>query len=377
MVVNAADLRKLTEQILRAGGSNETEASIVASNLVESNLKGHDSHGVGYLSRYIPGIKSGLLKVNQHAEVISDKGPVILVEGHIGFGQVIGKEAIEMGIKKCKEHGVAVVGVRNSHHLARIGKWAEAAAREGFVCIAFTNVAGHDPLVAPFGGKDARLGTNPFTIGFPGLAGGDPVLLDFATSEVALGKVREKLTAGSSIRLGALLDQDGKPTTDPKHIPPDHGALVPLGSEDSGYKGWGLALMCELLGGVLTGGWNMEPTHFRSHDIIVNSMTAILIDPAALGGSAWSLQGECSRLFEYCKASPLQNPDQPIFVPGEMEVHYLKLRTKKGIPMMKGTYEAMITYAKTMGLNEKQARATLGGTPSKLYEDRFQRYSQV
>lgn len=147
------------------------------------------------------------------------------------------------------------------------------AASEGFVSIHFTNVAGHDPLVAPFLGKDARLGTNPFTVAFPGLPGGEPVLLDYATSELALGKVREYMTAGKALRPGVLLDKNGEPTCDSACLPPDNGTLLPFGSVKSGYKGYALAMMCELLGGVMTGGYTIAPHHFRSHKTIVNSMT--------------------------------------------------------------------------------------------------------
>ena len=310
LAVKAENLSSLVVKILTAAGSSEEEATIVANNLVESNLKGHDSHGVGYLTRYIPGIQAKLLKVNQHAQVVSDKGAFVLVDGNLGFGQVIGKEATAIGIEKCKQHGVAVVGIKNSHHLARIGKFAEMCAQEGFVAIHFTNVAGHDPLVAPFHGTDARLGTNPFTIAFPALASedGQPVLLDYATSELALGKVREYKTAGKSLRPGVLLDKEGNPTTDSNCLPPDDGAILPFGSAKSGYKGYGLAMMCELLGGVMTGGYTIEPSHFRSHKTIVNSMTAIIIDPAYLGGSAEELKGEASRLFDYVKASPARDP---------------------------------------------------------------------
>ena len=117
--VQAADLKKLVKQILLKAGSDANEADIVAGNLVESNVKGHDSHGIGYLTRYIPGIQSKLLKVNQHAEVVSDKGAFVLVDGNLGFGQIIGKEATEMGIAKCKEHGVAIVGVKSEPHPRR------------------------------------------------------------------------------------------------------------------------------------------------------------------------------------------------------------------------------------------------------------------
>ena len=193
------------------------------------------------------------------------------------------------------------------------------AAAEGFISIHFTNVAGHDPLVAPFRGTDSRLGTNPFTVAFPGGPDGAPVLLDYATSELALGKVREYKDAGMALHQGVLLDKHGEPTTDANCLPPDEGTLLPFGSLKSGYKGYGLAMMCELLGGVMTGGYTIEPSHFRSPKTIVNSMTAIIIDPAFLGGSAAELQDETTRLLDYVKASPSRDESKKVELPGEME----------------------------------------------------------
>ena len=167
VVVQADDLRATVERMLSAAGSDDAEAQAVASNLVLSNLKGHDSHGVGYLPRYIRGAKEGLIALNAKAAVVAETPTTVLLDGGVGFGQCLGKQAMGLGIPKALEQGVAVVGMRNSHHLARIGAWAEQCADAGLVRVHFTNVAGHAPLVAPHNGSDARLGTNPFTVGFP------------------------------------------------------------------------------------------------------------------------------------------------------------------------------------------------------------------
>ena len=167
VVVQADDLRATVERMLSAAGSDDAEAQAVASNLVLSNLKGHDSHGVGYLPRYIRGAKEGLIALNAKAAVVAETPTTVLLDGGVGFGQCLGKQAMGLGIPKALEQGVAVVGMRNSHHLARIGAWAEQCADAGLISVHFTNVAGHAPLVAPHNGSDARLGTNPFTVGFP------------------------------------------------------------------------------------------------------------------------------------------------------------------------------------------------------------------
>ena len=158
VVVQADDLRATVERMLSAAGSDDAEAQAVASNLVLSNLKGHDSHGVGYLPRYIRGAKEGLIALNAKAAVVAETPTTVLLDGGVGFGQCLGKQAMGLGIPKALEQGVAVVGMRNSHHLARIGAWAEQCADAGLISVHFTNVAGHAPLVAPHNGADARLG---------------------------------------------------------------------------------------------------------------------------------------------------------------------------------------------------------------------------
>jgi len=280
VVVQAHNLRSMVEKIVEAAGSSEAEAQTVAANLVLSNLKGHDSHGVGYLPRYIKGCVAGLIQQDATAEVVSDAPTMVLLDGHVGFGQSLGKQAMALGIPKALEHGVAVVGIRNSHHLARIGAWAEQCADAGLISVHFTNVAGHDPLVAPHLGSDARLGTNPFTVGFPG-ENGEHIVLDYATSELALGKVREAMARGEPVKDGVLLDKHGQPTNDSRCLPPNDGALLPA----AGHKGYSLALMCELIGAAVTGGYTIEPAHPRHDSIIVNSMTSLIFSPAKLAGA--------------------------------------------------------------------------------------------
>eukprot|EP01045_Picozoa_sp_COSAG04_P034071 COSAG04_NODE_7305_length_1150_cov_1.454805_1_plen_221_part_01 len=138
VVVQADNLRSMVEKIVEAAGSSEAEAQTVAANLVLSNLKGHDSHGVGYLPRYIKGCVAGLIQQDATAEVVSDTPTMVLLDGHVGFGQSLGKQAMALGIPKALEHGVAVVGIRNSHHLARIGAWAEQCADAGLISVHFT-----------------------------------------------------------------------------------------------------------------------------------------------------------------------------------------------------------------------------------------------
>ena len=159
--VKADSLTSVVHSIVKAGGSSDREAGLVAANLVEANLKGHDSHGVGMVPRYIDAMKEGGLKINQHVSVVMDGGTMLTLDGNVGYGQVMGFEAMELGAERARRNGVCVVGLSNSHHIGRIGHWAEQCIAAGLVSIHFVNVLAR-PIVAPFGGRDARLGTNPF-----------------------------------------------------------------------------------------------------------------------------------------------------------------------------------------------------------------------
>src|ERR1700754_4699471 len=214
VVVDAGALHALVESIWQAAGSTPREATLVADHLVEANRAGHDSHGVGMIPRYIRACREGELKLNAHAQLVRDAGAVLTIEGARGFGQVIAFEAMERGIERAKQIGVCAVGLRNAHHIGRIGHWAEQCAKAGLVSFHFVNVAG-DPLVAPFGGIDRRFGTNPFCAAFP-RDGKTPLVLDFATSGIAYGKTRVAYNKGVKVAPGYLIEHDGTPTVEPK-----------------------------------------------------------------------------------------------------------------------------------------------------------------
>jgi len=187
-------LRTLLTQHLVAVNTAPEIAQKVADNLVDASLKGHDSHGVTLLPRYIRAIVAGDLNPNAHLAPVRDAGPVISFDGRHGFGQLLGEQAMTAGIARAREFGVAMVGLANAHHLGRIGAWAEQVADAGLVSIHFANVAAPS-AVLPFNGLQARLGTNPFCVGVP-LQGRPPVVLDFATSAIAGNKARVAPGAG-------------------------------------------------------------------------------------------------------------------------------------------------------------------------------------
>ncbi|RLM23868.1 dehydrogenase, partial [Brenneria alni] len=295
-------------------------AGIVADNLVESSLKGHDSHGVSMLPRYIAAIREGGLSPDANAEKTLDFGSLISFDGQQGFGQVVARQALTEGITRAQAHGVAVVSLADAHHLGRIGAWAEQAAEAGLVSLHFANV--HSTVVLPWQGERPRFGTNPFCVGVP-VAGGDPVILDFATSVIAGNKARIAWNEGKQLPPGCIVDSQGNPTVDPRWLMEQPlGALLPFGQ----HKGAGLSLICSLLGAALTGG-RTERTVKGEKKQIINSMLSILIDPQRLGG-AETYQQEIPALLAWVRQS---RDDGELLLPGDPEKQKYRQRIEEGI----------------------------------------------
>lgn len=344
--IHAGPLKAVVRAIIARTGSSEREAGLVADHLVEANLTGHDSHGVGMLPRYIEVFRAGGLRINQHVSIVSDAGPMLTLDGNAGFGQVMGYEAMELGIARAAQHGVAVVGLSNSHHIGRIGHWAEQCVAAGYVSMHYVNVV-TSPLVAPFGGSDARIGTNPFCVGIP-VPGKAPILLDFATSRIAMGKVRVAMNKGERVKPETLLDHRGHPTTDPAAMFSEpRGALLPVGE----HKGYGLAMVCEILGGALSGGGTL---HARpSTRAIINNMLSIIIDPARMGTAA-NMAAETEAFVQWVKASPVAQDADRIRTPGEPEQESRRARHAQGIPIDAATWAQMIDAAAELGMQRQE-----------------------
>ncbi len=296
-VVPVPRLRAAVDEFMRGFGCEASVAARVAANLIDANLAGHDSHGIGMLPRYGRSFLEGGLVPDAHVAVRTDGGGLLALDGQAGFGQVVGDEAMRLAIGRARRHGSCIAALGNAHHLGRIGAWAELAVAEGLVSIHFVNVISR-PLVAPWGGSDARFGTNPFAVGIP-VAGGEPVVLDFATSVIAQGKARVAHNKGEPLAPGQIIDHRGAPTTDPAAVVvPPLGALRTFGE----HKGYGLALVCELLGGALAGGLAMHaPDSGRQR--VLNGMLSIVFDPARLADAAL-FQGELHAFLDWVRASP-------------------------------------------------------------------------
>jgi uncharacterized oxidoreductase len=318
-------LLSLTAAIFRAGGCADDEAHRVATRLVEANLVGHDSHGVIRIPSYVAWLREGKVFAGRSIEIVFQNDVVAVVDGRFGLGQTIGEQAMQLAIEKSTRHGAAIVALRNSGHLGRIGDWPEMAARAGRISLHFVNTSGAGMLVAPHGGIDRRLSANPIAAGVP-TGRGDPLILDMSACTIAEGKIRVALNSGRPVPDGCVIDFHGRPTNDPRVFygdPP--GAILPI----AGHKGSGLSVIIEMLAGALTGGSCTSPEHAWR---VVNGMLSIVIDPSVFS-SENAFYAEVQRFIEFVKSSRTVTPDGEILMPGEIEQQTRAHRLQQGIDL--------------------------------------------
>jgi hydroxycarboxylate dehydrogenase B len=345
--IEPAKLVTLVAETMQGAGCARDEANTIGRRLVDSNCVGHDSHGVIRVGKYLEWVREGWLHPNQEPSLVVDTDALAIVDGQRGFGQVIGEFATRLGISKAKKTGIAMIGLRNCGHLGRVGDWAEMAAAEGQVSLHFLNTSGAQ-RVAPFGGRDRRLSTNPISIGVP-IEHGDPVILDVTTSTVAEGKLMVAVNKGEQVPQGWIIDRDGAPTTDPKAFY-DGGALLTVGA----HKGSGLSIVTDLLAGAVSTGRSSDP----GDPVLRNNMLSIYIAPAVYSPDGW-VTAEARRFIDWVKASPPMNRGEPVLAPGDVERRTRAERLRNGVPIDDKTLADLIAAARSVGIDEPRAMAML------------------
>ena len=349
--IRADALDAAVASILAALGIGARERAIVAGHLVEANLRGHDSHGVGMLPAYVANVLSGEMRRDGALRAVSDAGATLVFDAELGIGQVAAHDALEAAIARAARDGTCVLALRHAHHIGRIGAWAEQCAAAGLVSIHFVNVVS-TPSVAPFNGRAPRVGTNPMAIGIP-RRGADPVIVDFATSRLAVGKIRVARNKGETLPEGVLLDSGGEPTRSPGALfatPP--GAILPFGE----HKGWALAFACEALGAALTGGTVQKGPKRRN--AIVNCMLSILISPERLGtGESYFRELED---FVAWAQKPPEGHLPGVLLPGDPERIRRAERLRDGIPVDAATWDQIRAAAVSAGIDAAAFDSTSG-----------------
>ena len=326
------------ETIFRQRGCSEAEANRIATRLTDANLRGHDSHGVIRVPRYIFLMQKEYFKPNQTIEIVSENDVMAIVDGGFGFGQTIGEQAVDLGIEKAGKCGVSVIALRNSGHLGRIGDWADRAIQANLISIHVANIKGSQ-LVTPFGGRERRFSTSPYCVGIP-VPHDFPIILDFATSSVAEGKALTAYKTGIDLPVGTFVDEAGDPSGSPESL---YGSpkIDELPNANSGagalrsfgeHKGSGLNFMIEILAGALTGSGlptaPIDPDNRR----VWNGLLSIYLSVANFR-SEDSFAEEVRAFINFVKSSHPASGHESVLIPGEKENKLMSERSNKGIPI--------------------------------------------
>jgi len=319
------------------------DAFIVAQLMIKSDLVGADGHGLFRLPAYLKRIRAGGINLKPNIRIEREQGATALINGDNALGHLVMNKAVSVAIEKVKEHSVCWVGSHYGNHSGAASVYVRKLAEQGFIGIYMA--VGNANHMAPWGGIDLLLSTNPIAIAVP--AGDHPmVLLDIATTVAAYGKVKLAAQKGESIPNDWMIDRQGQPITDPKRSA--EGSLLPIG----GYKGYGLAVMIGLLAGALNNAAVGKGTiDFNAHhDLITNTgQTIIAVDPSAFGDKQEFINRVIA-LVEDLKSSSTLPGIKEIRVPGEGAAKMMASRMQQGIPITPELLESLNNCAKECGI---------------------------
>jgi uncharacterized oxidoreductase len=356
--IPVATLEGFVARIFLAAGCPPDEAARVARYLVAANLAGHDSHGVVRVPRYVEMLATGGVFAGRTAEIVFENDAMAVVDGRMGLGQTVAPQAVEIGVAKARAGGAAVVALRNAGHIGRVGDWAELAAAQGVISIHFVNAHG-SVLVAPFGGTERRFSTAPFCVGVP-RAGQDPVVLDFATSLVAEGKALVASNGGKPLPGDALIGPDGAVSGDPRLL---YGEIDGTDRRDArkgpgairafgDHKGSGLALICELLGGVLTGNGAAGPVSPEEPGrprVFRNGMLSIYLGPSHFGSAA-AFDAAAETYIDFVRSARPAERSGAVLVPGEPEARHRADCLARGVAVPRAAWDPILAAAVRLGV---------------------------
>lgn len=332
MKVKPERLKEVVHSILKGLAASDEEAALVAESLVRAEMRGIDTHGVYFLKPLSERVEAGMIHLPTKLEVSADQDATALIDGQNGLGQTAAYRAMKMSIQKAKKFGIGLTLVRNTNHIGILAFYSLLATEEGMVGMIMSNAA---PSMAPWGGVEPSLGTNPLSIAIPRDLEG-PVVLDMSSSVVARGKIRRAERMNEKIPLGWALDEAGVPTTDPQAAL--RGTLVPIG----GPKGYGLALMIDVLAGVLSGS-NYGPNVKTFHQLL--GPTGVGVFSMAIDIGRFVPLHEFRRLVQSYTTSIKETKKAEgvsrIYLPGERKSEKEKKSLTEGIELNPATVEML------------------------------------
>ena len=344
MPIIAVDkLMDIEKKLLMGAGANDEEASIVARHSVGANLAGHDSHGIILIPTYIDRIKRGHIVPGASIAVIEDSRSATVVDGNWGFGYVVSERVMEISIDKARDNGVAAATIFKQSHVGRLADYPIMAANAGMVGLMTADSGRSAKSVAPFGGREPRLGTNPICIAIPSNLDG-PLFIDMATSAAAGGKLNVARARGTNVPEGWLLDKEGNSTVDP-NATNQGGVILPLGGAE-GHKGYGLSVMIEILSGILTGlGFGHDPSGRHNDGCFMAVFNVEFFRPLE------EFKRETTEFARYLKDTPLASGFSEVYYPGELEYMRTKKGLRDGVYVEDKTWEQLMIIARDLGTN--------------------------
>ena len=344
-VVKAKILEEIADNLLQGAGAPEEEAATVARHVIGANLAGHDSHGIIQIPTYIDRVVKNEIVPGADWEIIQESPTTTVVDGHWGFGYVANERAMKYTIEKAKTQNVAAATVFRQGHIGRLASYPLMAAEEGMISM-ITADSGRGPKhVAPFGGREKRLGTNPISIAMPSNLDG-PFFIDMASSAVAAGKINLALARGDDIPEGWIIDKDGQATTNPAAFK-EGGPLLPLGGTE-GYKGYGLSAMIEIFSGILTGlGHGVEPSGRH------NDGCFMAVFKVEAFRSLETFKKEVADFAHYLKNTLPADGFDEVLYPGEIEFKREQERSLNGIEVEDATWSKLHDLAQQYGMEKK------------------------
>lgn len=337
------EAEKFIASALQANQIPEADARVVAQLMVQSDLVGADGHGIFRLPSYVKRIRAGGINLNPNIHIERERGATALINGDNALGHLVMNKAVDVAIEKVKQHSVCWVGSHYGNHSGAASVYVRRLAEQGYIGIYMA--VGNANHMAPWGGIDLLLSTNPIAIAVP--SGDRPiVLLDIATTVAAYGKVKLAAQKGESIPDTWMIDRQGKPITDPQKS--SEGSLLPIGD----YKGYGLAVMIGLLAGALNNAAVGKSTiDFNAHhDLITNTgQTIIAVDPSAFGDREQFI-ARVTTLVDDLKASSKLPGVNQIRVPGDGAARVMAERLSQGIPISIELLASLNSCAKECGI---------------------------
>lgn len=332
-------LEKLNRDIFRAIGVPEDGAAWMGSLLVGANLRGHDSHGMIRVPQYVASWKKGEADPKAVPAIVQEGPATAILDGKKGFGQIVARRGMEVAMEKAAAVGIAGVGVHNCNHIGRLADYTEMALEREMLALMFVNASGAGQRMAPWGGRAPRLSTNPLAFACP-VGSGAPISFDVATTMAAEGKVRVKRNRKEPLPPGWVIDADGNPTTDANAIYQEpQGSILPVG----GHKGYSLALMIDVLGGILArAGYPREKP-----GPVMNGIFAIVVDIARFLPAA-TFKAEMDDMIRYLKTSPPIPGGKGVMTPGEPEAITEAERRKSGIFVEEETWSQIVKAAEEL-----------------------------